>query len=268
MRRAAAPSFAGRHALVTGASSGIGAYVARFLAEHRASVTVTARRRKELDEVARTINGTSVVCDLTDRTELETLAEVAAETDILVLNAALPGSGTLDSFSVAELDHVLDTNLRAPLVLARAALPNMTKRGNGSIIFMSSISAKYPTAAQTLYGATKAGLRAAAHAIRQDMYGTGVTVSVLFPGPVSEVGMWAETGLKPPKGMKEVPPTAICAAITDAITHDVVERDLFTGMLRVQAVLAQLRPAWSMALSRFTAKSQAAEMTVAHGAKR
>ncbi len=87
------------------------------------------------------------------------LVERAGRVDVLVANAALPGSGWLDSFSPDEIDRALDVNLRAPMQLARALTPPMVERGSGHIVFVSSMSGKIANAGGTVYSATKFGMR-------------------------------------------------------------------------------------------------------------
>jgi short-subunit dehydrogenase len=257
-------------ALVTGASGGLGNAITRRLAAHGARVTVTGRRADVLQALARDIDAQVLVCDLADRAALEPLLDAAASVDILVCNAALPATGPLDDFTVEQIDRALDVNLRAPILLARGAGAAMAGRGRGHIVFVSSMGAKVVGPSLGVYAATKAGVRALSHSVRQDLRPAGVGVSVIFPGPIREAGMWADAGLATPRGAgKTRSPNDVAAAVVEAIEHDRVEIDVASPVVRLGAVLAQLRPSWFMALGRRAgADEMAAQMTDAARAKR
>jgi short-subunit dehydrogenase len=160
---------------------------------------MTGRRADVFESLASETGATVVVADLADRSDVSRMLECAATVDILVSNAALPATGPLDDFTVEEIDRALDVNLRAPILLARAAANGMVKRGRGHIVFVSSMAAKTAGPSVGLYAATKAGLRALAFSMREDLRPTGVGVSVICPGPISEAGMWADAGLDEPQ---------------------------------------------------------------------
>ncbi len=125
----------------------------------------------------------------------------ARDVDVLVANAAVPGSGRLATYSVEEVDRALDVNLRAPIVLARALTPGMVGRGRGHVVFISSIAGKTATRGSSLYNATKYGLRGFSLALRSELRSDGVGVSAIFPGFVRGAGMFAETAIKLPFGV-------------------------------------------------------------------
>src|SRR5215213_6334516 len=114
----------GARVLLTGATGGIGNAIARGLHARGAHVLATGRRREALDELAGSLGDRldPLVADLADRAAVDHLVERAGRVDVLVANAALPGSGKLDSYSPEEIDRALDVNLRAPVQLARALL--------------------------------------------------------------------------------------------------------------------------------------------------
>src|SRR6202035_2228422 len=109
------------------------------------AVTRPARGGDVLEPLAAELTGRALAVDLCVPAEVDRLARQAGEVDILVANAALPASGTLDSFSLDEIDRALDVNLRAPIVLAHALAPGMVKRGRGHLLFMSSLAGKAAT---------------------------------------------------------------------------------------------------------------------------
>lgn len=259
-------SLRGSRALVTGASGGLGAVIAQRLAREGAHVVVTGRRREPLERLATEIGGVPLVCDLGRRDGLEPILEAAAATDVLVSNAALPATGPLADFSVAGIDRALDVNLRVPILLARAASAAMTGRASGHIVFVSSMGAKVVGPALGIYSATKAGLRALALALRQDLDGTGVGVSVVSPGPIAEAGMWANANLESPRGAgRPRRPDDVAAAVMHAVVRNRFEVEVAAPVVRLGGVVASLRPEWFMAIGRRTgAHRMGAAMTEAH----
>jgi short-subunit dehydrogenase len=225
----------GTRALLTGASSGLGPTIARRLHREGVRLVLSARRRPELEELARELLGSQVItADMSKRGEPEGLAAEASASgaiDILVANAGIPASGDLLSFDVPELDRALDVNLRAPIVLARQLLPAMIERGRGHIVLMASLAGKVAAPKISIYAATKFGIRGFGHALRAELRGTGVGVSLISPTYVSEAGMWADTGQRAPIG--EVTPAEVAAAIVTAIQKDRAEVTVASLPLRV-----------------------------------
>ena len=260
---------AGRTALVTGATGGLGQAMARRLSSEGARLILTGRRQNVLDDLADELGARALVCDLARRQDVERLLPVVADIDILVSNAALPGAGPLDDFTIEEIDRALDVNLRAPILLARAAGVGMARRGRGHIVFVSSLSAKTIAPALGIYGATKAGLRALSLSLREDLRPAGVGVSVIFPGAIGEAGMWAEAGIPTPRSVRLRSPADVARAVLTAIERNRAEIEVANPAVRLAAVLAQLRPAWFAALGRRAgAQGVAAMMTDAGRAKR
>src|SRR5207247_2660430 len=113
------------------------------------------------------------------------------------------------------------------VLLTRASklLPWMLERKSGRLVFMSSIAGKLPSGGETIYNATKFGVRGFALALREELWGTGVGVSVISPTFVSEAGMWAVTGLKPNPIAGEVSPGQVADAVWTSITKNKREID-------------------------------------------
>jgi NAD(P)-dependent dehydrogenase (short-subunit alcohol dehydrogenase family) len=180
---------AGRVALVTGASGGIGSATARELARQGASVVLAARRGDLLDALASELSASSIEAlavptDLTDATQIERLVERALERfgriDILVNNAGTGSSRLLAKTPSDAIRRELEVNLVGAILLTRAVLPGMLERRRGAIISIASVAGH--VAVEPLYSATKFGIRGFSYALRRQLRGSGVTVSVVSPG--------------------------------------------------------------------------------------
>ena len=240
----------GSTVLLTGATGGIGHAIARALGARGASLILTGRRTEVLEPLAAELGARMLTVDLSDREAVDRLALDAADTDILVANAALPSTGTLDSFSVEQIDRALDVNLRAPIVLARALTPRMVERGSGHLVFISSLSGKATTPRTAIYNTTKFGLRGLSSALRADLHGTGVGVSAIFPGFIRDAGMFADAEVKLPPGIGTRTPEDVAAAVIKAIERDRAELDVAPLALRGSTVFASLAPQLAAAVAR------------------
>jgi len=196
----ASDPLAGRVALVTGASGGIGAAVARGLAAAGASVALGyARDATRADDLARELaaGGTRVLtagADLADRAAaLGLVTDVERElgpVDILVPNAGVGQiRERIDDVSDADWDHHLAVNLTAPFVLARRIAPGMQERGFGRILFISSVAAFTGGVVGAHYAASKAGLHGLTHWLASRLASDGVTVNALAPALIERTGM-------------------------------------------------------------------------------
>lgn len=234
----------GQTALVTGATGGIGAAIARALHARGARVLLSGRRAEVLDELKGTLGerAEALPADLAEREGPARLAEAAGAVDVLVANAALPASGRLEEFDPGEIDRALDVNLRAPVQLARALLPGMLERGRGHLVFVSSLSGKAASPRSGLYSATKFGLRGFAAGVREDVEPLGIGVTVVFPGFVSGAGLFAEAGVKLPPWVGTRTPEQVGAAVVRAIEDERAEVDVAPLGLRMGTRLAALAP--------------------------
>jgi short-subunit dehydrogenase len=251
----------GRRVLLTGASGGIGQAIARALHARGATLVLSGRRADALHELAAGLGeATEVIqADLATRDGVGELLEPAGRVDVLVANAGLPGSGWLESFSPEEIDRAIHVNLRAPLQLARALAPPMVEHGSGHLVFLSSMSGKVPTAGGSVYAATKSGLRAFAAALRDELHGTGVGVTTVFPGFIRDAGMFAETGVKLPAGVPTRSPQQVAEAVVRGIERDRSEIDVAPIFMRTSAWLAGVSPAAVNAMARRLGSRKVAE---------
>jgi short-subunit dehydrogenase len=243
-------NLAGRTVLLTGATGGLGQVIARRLRAAGAELVLTGRRTDVLEPLAAEVGGRSVAVDLADPAAVDRLATEYADVDVLVANAGLPASGHVLSFSVEELDRALAVNLRAPMVLARVLAEEMTARGSGHLVFMSSLSGKAAPQGSAVYSATKFGLRGFALGLREDLRPSGVGVSVVLPGFVRDAGMFADSGAKLPPFVGTTTPQAVADAVLRAIEHNRGEIDVAPLGLRAGSALASLAPEVASAVQR------------------
>lgn len=180
-----------KSAVVTGASSGIGAAFARKLAQQRFDLLLVARRADRLrqlsDELVASHHVRVDVCvaDLADGAAVERVAElVAALSDLeLLINSA--GFGTMGPFATSALRSQMDmlrVHILAPARLTHAALPAMIRRRRGGIVNVSSLGAWLPCAGNVQYAATKSYLNTFSEALQDELRGTGVRIQALCPG--------------------------------------------------------------------------------------
>jgi short-subunit dehydrogenase len=234
----------GSTVLLTGASGGIGKAIARALHARGAEALLSARRAGVLEELRAELGDRARVleADLAGSAAAAELAERAGRVDVLVANAGLPAAGRIGDFTAEEIDRALDVNLRAPVQLAHALLPAMLERGRGHLVFVSSLNGKASSVRSSLYSATKFGLRGFAAGLREDLHGTGVGVTTVFPGFIRDAGMFAESGAKLPPGVGTKTPEEVAAAVVRGIEEDRAEIDVAPIGLRVGVLAASIAP--------------------------
>jgi uncharacterized protein len=200
-------------AVVTGASSGIGADIARELASRGYGVTLVARREERLialaTELSESVRVEVIACDVADAQQrarlFDTVAERGLTVDILVNNA---GIGTVDSVAHSPVEDEIAqvrVNVEAVIDLTTRAVQQMMPRERGAILNVGSASVFLPTPGQAGYAGTKAFTHIYGEGLRGELAGTGVTVATLCPGPVRTEFLAAagvdETALALPKFM-------------------------------------------------------------------
>lgn len=177
----------GRTALVTGASGGIGAAIARALAAQGARVGLSGTREAALEALAGELDGAAVLpCNLGDSAAADGLVARAEEElgplDILVSNAGVTRDGLFLRMRDEDWQTVLDINLTAGFRLARSALRGMMRRRRGRIIAVSSVVGVTGNPGQANYAASKAGMIGMTKAVAAEVAGRGVTVNCIAPG--------------------------------------------------------------------------------------
>jgi short-subunit dehydrogenase len=249
----------GARVLITGATGGIGQALARAFAAAGAELILTGRRDSLLGPLAQELGATPLIADLADADVVQRLAVEVGDVDVFVANAALPASGLLTEFSQPQIDVMLDVNLRAPIALARALAPGMAARGRGHMVFISSLSGKAAAPASSLYSATKFGLRGFALALRQDLRPTGVGVSVVLPGFISDAGMFAEADVRLPPGVRTRTPQQVADATVMAVRRNRAEVTVAPFAMRIGADIASMAPALSARFQRLAGGAAVAQ---------
>jgi short-subunit dehydrogenase len=259
----------GATVLLTGASGGIGQAIARAIAQRGGKLILTGRRTDVLEPLAGELDARAVAADLAQHADVERLAEQAGDVDILIANAGLPGVGALRSFTTEEIDRALDVNLRAPIVLAHALIPAMIERREGHLVFVSSLNGKAATPLTSIYNATKFGLRGFASALREDLRADGVGVSTIFPGFISEAGMFVAAEAKLPPGVGTRTPQDVADATIKAIEKNRAELDVAPLTMRLGSTFASVAPEVAANVSRkLGAHKVAGEMAAGNADKR
>lgn len=174
-----------RVAVITGASSGIGAATARTLAAQGFHVVAVARRADRIRDLAEEIGGTAIVADVTDDASVDALASKLSRVDVLVNNAG--GARGLEPVADADLDHwrwMWETNVIGTLRVTRALLPKLIESGDGLIVTVTSVAALEVYDGGAGYTAAKHGQGALHRTLRGELLGKPVRLTEIAPGAV------------------------------------------------------------------------------------
>ena len=239
-RAAANSGLAGRTALITGASNGIGRAIALRLAQLGARVLLVARDRRALAAVKQHIlqlGGTAdtIPCNLTSASAVAALGsrvETLGGCDILVNAAGIGRMGApLHEMPIADFDAIVATNLRAPFLLMRAVVPHMMARGDGHIVNISSLAGQGPLANGAAYAASKWALNGLSYSAAEELRAHNIRVSVVAPGSVntgfgggqSSIGSGAGTAeeieKKVLRGKKKLQPEDVADVVAMVVTQ-------------------------------------------------
>lgn len=224
-------------AVVTGASSGIGAAVVHSLSSRGLTVHAMARRKDRLDALA---EKTGCVTHALDVRETARVLDVigALEADVVVNNAGLGrGFGYLHEAQPEDIDTTIDTNVRAAIHVLRASLPGMITRNRGHLVNMSSVSALYPLVSP-IYGASKAAVHQLSQNLRLELAGSRVRVTEICPGRVSTE--FFDTAIDDPDKRSAVKETGIAELTAGDIADAVVYA--LDAPWRVNVSLIELQP--------------------------
>jgi short-subunit dehydrogenase len=252
----------GLKAVLTGASGGIGVFLAEALAREGMDVLLVAYPGVGLGELAESVSkpglrATILESDLREPGGCLRVVEVAQEqfgrVDLLVNNAGVEYSRPFHELSSQQVRDVVAVNLEAPLELTRLVLPGMLDRHQGHIVSLSSLAGKSGPAFQEPYAATKAALTAFTFSLRSSYRGTGVSASVVCPGFV-EAGIYARlkerSGSKAPWLLAGCRPEQVAKAVVRAIRQDRPEILVNRFPIGIVLALAAYAPTFGAWLSR------------------
>ena len=221
-------SLEGRHALVSGASRGIGRAIAEALAGAGAQVTLVARGEPALRALAASIGARSapVRCDLTDAVAVaemvDGLSAANAMPDVLVNNAGLFPLASLDVMDPVAFERTVQSNLIAPFYLLRAVLPHMKAHRSGHVVNIGSVADRSIFTGNGAYSASKFGLRAMHEVLSQELRGTGVRSTLVSPA-ATDTSAWdpVDPDNTPgfPKRASMLRPSDVAEAVLWALTR-------------------------------------------------
>jgi short-subunit dehydrogenase len=243
-------SIAGKTVLLTGATGGIGVFIARALAKEKATVVLVARSEEKLNQICAEVDalggkGISIVFDISNLEELPDLVEkinqFAGQIDILINNAAIEKYRNFQDYTLEDIQSILTTNLISGMELTRLIMPSMIARNSGHIVNIASGSGKKGAPYNSIYSASKAGLIMWTDAVRQELADTKVNISVVCPG-YTAAGMFFAFGLPAPKLAKVSQPTEVAIAIIKAIKQNQPEVMLDGVLTRLLFSNIQLFP--------------------------
>lgn len=252
-------SIAGKTVVLTGASGGIGLDIARTLAKEQATVVGISRsiqRLEIVDAEVKALGGKSIIIpfDISNLQELPVLVQqinqLAGSVDILINNAAIEKCQLFKNASLVDIESMLLTNLLAPMELTRLLLPKMICKGTGYIVNVASLAGKKGTPYNSIYSASKAGLIMWSDAMRQELAGTKVGVSIICPGYVS-AGMFLRTKVPAPKFAGTSTSTEVATAIVKAIQYNKAEVIVNSNFSRMLYALEQFSPKFVDAIYRW-----------------
>ena len=244
----------GLNAVVTGASRGIGVYIARALAEAGVNLVLAARSTEPLEQLARELSGhvsvRALALDIAETSALGAFVKRAeaelGPIDVLVNNAGIESNGAFAEFAAVDIERMIHVDLLAPMLLSHQFLPGMLARRRGHIVNIASLAGKSATPYNVPYSSAKAGLIAFTHGLRAELHESGVSASVVVPGFISETGMFATKkknhDVREPALLGTSRPEAVASAVLRVLREDALEIIVSPGPMRLMQAVNQLFP--------------------------
>lgn len=185
-------SFSGKNVLITGASGGLGAAIAKNIAAEGAHLVVTSRSEKVLNELIsslpQTVRAVAIAADLSEPGQVEVLAEKAVEAlghiDVLFNNAGIGYFALMEETRPESVRHLFEVNTFAPLALIRLLVPQMVRRGGGRIVNIVSCAGRVPIPSVGIYGGSKSALAVMTNTMRLELMPKGIDIINVYPGTV------------------------------------------------------------------------------------
>lgn len=243
----------GARTVLTGASRGMGPFMARALAKRGARLVLAARdvaglEATRADLVAAGFTADLVACDVGDRESRRALIAAAGDVDLLVNNAGIEELGLFEKMDEDVIARVLRVNLEGTIALSRLVIPGMLARNRGHIVNIASLAGLAPTPFGEVYAASKHGVVGFTKSLRTTLKvkGTAVSCSAVCPGYVTGAGMFAdnmrEYGSVPPAALGSSTPEQVADAVIAVIERDLPDRIVNPTPQRPNLALLALFP--------------------------
>lgn len=246
----------GKIALVTGASRGLGMVFAEHLARKGADLILAARSKDDLEMVAQKVTSLGrralpIATDVSDAGQLVALVDQATtefgRIDLLVNNAGVEFTGHSETLDLDKIERTVHVNLASLIQLTRLVIPGMIERKQGHVCNVASAAGKLARPYATVYAATKHGVVGFSWSLRAELAPLGVEVSVLCPGYVSDVGMFADRVKDhavdlPPRSLRAVTSEQVAAAMIEGIERNRAETIVGPALLRIADVVHAISP--------------------------
>lgn len=269
----------GKTALLTGASRGIGIYIAKALAKQGVNLVLVARNAENLKKVSADLESSSVkvFTIAADVGNIDRLSDLVDEADtlengidILINNAGIDVCVPYHEMNTSDIDQIIQVNLTAPMILSRLFLPKMIERGEGHIVNIASLSGLVGTPYDESYTASKHGLVGFSRSLRYTATGESypVGISVVCPGFISDTGMWAdaekEANLKAPSSIGTSTPEKVAKTVVKAITKNKFEVIVNPTPMRPLLLLQSLFPSIAPWLTQKSGTTQLMKKVAYH----
>jgi short-subunit dehydrogenase len=218
----------GKNVILTGASRGIGVYIAKTLAAHGCNLALAARTVEQLEQTRTTcehmrVRAVAIACDVGNADDLRALVAATerefGRVDAVVNNAGIEYTERFQYLSIEQIEELIRVNLTSALWLSKLVLPAMLERKSGAIVNVASLAGKGPVPFNALYSASKHGMVGFTNSLIGELDGTRVTAGVVCPGFVNE-GMWKTHeghGATLPPMMRAVEPQKVADAVIKAM---------------------------------------------------
>lgn len=247
--------------ILTGASRGLGIYIAEALTRRGVSLALAARSEQELKETQARVEklggrAVPVVTDVGKMKDLQALVDATESelgpVDLLVNNAGIERYAHYQDVDPEVIEKTLRVNLWAPEVLTRLVLPGMIERRRGHVVNIASVAGKTAVPYNAIYSSSKHGLVGFSWSLREEVKPFGVGVSVVCPGFVADSGMfhhWSR-GQKPPSVSRAVAPEKVADATIRSIESNKAEIVVARGLTKIVDVTHAISPAFTTAIAR------------------
>ena len=252
-------TLSGKTIVLTGASQGLGAVMARALAKAGGRLVLAARSADKLDQLAVELRqgGTEVLtvpCDVTRPQDRETLIERTqrefGSIDVLVNNAGVEELGLYAEQDPATLERIIATNLLAPMQLTRAVLPAMLAAKKGQVVNIASLAGRTGMPYGAAYSGSKGGLAEWSISLAAELMGSGVAVTVICPGFVDDTGMFSRKETPAPRSIGASRPEDVARALLQVLHKPRVEVVVNPKPVRLLMALKALSPETALAVGR------------------